>query len=84
MKEAEGFLREKTIIRYWTRPKSPKEKPFVEGIIGAFPRESLDYHYQPMHVRELAEVVDFCLDKAPAAKTGVFDVDDPFTAPMNC
>jgi hypothetical protein len=52
MKNVEAFLRENHITRYWTRPKSPKEKPFVEGIIGAFPRECLDYHYQPIHVKE--------------------------------
>jgi transposase InsO family protein len=63
MKEAEVFLRENTITQYWTRPKSPKEKPFVERFIGTFQRECLDYHYEPMNVTELAEVVDAWLDK---------------------
>jgi hypothetical protein len=30
------------ITQYWTRPKSPKEKPFVERLIGALQRECLD------------------------------------------
>jgi transposase InsO family protein len=65
MKDAEAFLRENHITQYWTRPKSPKEKPFVERLIGTFQRECLDYHYEPMNVKELSEVVDSWLDKAP-------------------
>ncbi|MDR0600213.1 MAG: hypothetical protein LBG84_09080 [Treponema sp.] len=33
MRDAEDFLREDHITQYWTRPKSPKEKPFVERLI---------------------------------------------------
>jgi hypothetical protein len=73
MKEAEVFLRENTITPYWTRPKSPKEKPFVEWLIGTFQRECLDYHYEPMNVKELAEVVDSWLDKASISTTKVFE-----------
>jgi hypothetical protein len=45
MKFAERFLRENQIAPYWTKPKSPKEKPFVERFIGTFQKECLDYHY---------------------------------------
>jgi hypothetical protein len=33
IKDAQAFLRENPIAPYWTRPKSPKEKPFVERFI---------------------------------------------------
>jgi hypothetical protein len=33
MRDAEDFLRENHITQYWTRPRSPKEKPFVERLI---------------------------------------------------
>jgi hypothetical protein len=45
------------------RPKSPKEKPFVERLTGTLRRECLDYHYEPMNAGELREVVDSWLDK---------------------
>jgi transposase InsO family protein len=41
-----------------TRPKSPKEKPFVQRLTGTLQRECLDYHYQPVNVGELREVAD--------------------------
>ncbi|MDR2536326.1 MAG: integrase core domain-containing protein [Treponema sp.] len=41
----------------------PKEKPFVERLIGTLQRECLDYHYEPMNVGELREVVNSWLDK---------------------
>jgi putative transposase len=62
MKDAESYLASLDITRYRTRPKPPKEKPCVERLIGAFQRECLDYHYEPMHAGELAEVVDSWLD----------------------
>jgi hypothetical protein len=55
----------------------------VERLIGRIQKDCLDYHYEPMNVRKLAEVVDSWLDKAPTSKTEVFDVGDPSTGPMN-
>jgi transposase InsO family protein len=62
MKDAESYLASLGITQYWTKPKSPKEKPFVERFIGTLQRECLDYHYEPMNVGELREVVDSWLD----------------------
>jgi transposase InsO family protein len=63
MKDAENYLASLNISQYWTRPKSPKEKPFVERLIGTLQRECLDYHYTPLNVSELSCVVDAWLDK---------------------
>jgi transposase InsO family protein len=63
MKDAQAYRTSQNITQYWTRPKSPKEKPFVERLIGTLQRECLDYHYQPMNVGELREIVDAWPDK---------------------
>jgi hypothetical protein len=63
MKDAENYLASLNIPRYWTRPKPPKEKPFVGRLIGTLQRECLDYNYAPMNVAELSGVVDAWLDK---------------------
>jgi putative transposase len=63
MKDAQAYLASQGIAQYWTRPYSPKEKPFVERLIGTLQRECLDYHYEPMNVSELQEAVDSWLDK---------------------
>jgi hypothetical protein len=42
MKDAEGYLASQGVTQYRTRPKSPKEKPFVERLIGTFRRECPD------------------------------------------
>jgi putative transposase len=63
MKDAQDYLTSRHSTQYWTRPKSPKEKPFVERLIGTLQRECLDYHYEPMNVGELTEIVDAWLDK---------------------
>jgi hypothetical protein len=55
----------------------------VERLIGALQKECLDYHYEPMNARELAEVTDSWLDKAPSPKTEVFELGGTSTAPMN-
>jgi transposase InsO family protein len=47
MKDAENYLASLNIPQYWTRPKSPKEKPFAERLIGTLQRECLDYNYAP-------------------------------------
>jgi putative transposase len=63
MKDAQSYLASLNIPRYWTRPKPPKEKPFVERLIGTLQRECLDYSYAPLNVSELSSVVDAWLDK---------------------
>jgi transposase InsO family protein len=63
MKDAESYLAPLGITQYWTRPKSPKEKPFVERFIGTLQRECLDYNYTPLNVAELSAVVDAWLGK---------------------
>jgi hypothetical protein len=62
MKDTESYPVSLDSTRYRTRPKSPKERPFVERLIGAFQRECLDCHYEPVHAGELTEVVDAWLD----------------------
>ncbi|MDR0598759.1 MAG: hypothetical protein LBG84_01575 [Treponema sp.] len=83
MRDAEAFLWKEGIRQYWTKPKFPKEKPYVERLIGAIQKEYLDYHYEPINVRKLAKVTDSWLDKAPSSETKVFDLGDTSTAPMN-
>jgi putative transposase len=63
MKDAGSCLASLNITQYWTRPYSPKEKPFAERFIGTLQRECLDYNYTPLNVTELSEVVDAWLDK---------------------
>jgi transposase InsO family protein len=63
MKDAEGYRASLGITQYRTKPKSLKEKPFVERFIGMFQRECLDYHYEPMNMGEMPEVMDSWLDK---------------------
>ena len=63
MLEAQQYLASQGITQFWCRPHRPKDKPFVERLIGTLQRECLDYHYEPMNVRELSEVVDAWLDK---------------------
>ena len=63
MKDAENYLDSVNIPQYWTHPRSPKEKPFVERLIGTLQKECLDYHYTPLNVTELSKIVDAWLDK---------------------
>jgi hypothetical protein len=63
MKEAENYPASLNIPQYWTRPKPPKDKPFVERHIGALQRECLDYNYAPLNANELSSVVGARLDK---------------------
>jgi len=63
MREAEAYLASRGVTQYWARPKRPKDKPFVERLIGTLQRECLDYRYEPMNSGELQEVVDAWLDK---------------------
>jgi transposase InsO family protein len=63
MDKAEAYLLEEKITQYWTRPKQPKDKPFVERFIGTLQRECLDYNREPMNVSELRELVDVWLEK---------------------
>jgi putative transposase len=63
MKDAQAHLLSEGITQYWTRPHSPKEKPFVERFIGTFQKECLDCNYDPMNATELRKVADAWLDK---------------------
>jgi hypothetical protein len=63
MKDAENYPACLNMPQYWTRPKPPKEKPFVERLIGTLQRECLDYNYAPLNVSELPSVVGAWLDK---------------------
>jgi hypothetical protein len=42
MKDAQEYLASPHITQYWTRPNSPKEKPFAERLIGTLQRECLE------------------------------------------
>ncbi|GHV58454.1 hypothetical protein AGMMS49579_26010 [Spirochaetia bacterium] len=57
MAQAEEYLASLNITQYWARPHTPKDKPFVERLIGTFQRECLDYHYAPMNCGQLTAVV---------------------------
>lgn len=46
------------IRQYWCRPHRPKDKPFIERFIGTLQTECLDYHYEPLTVAELQEIID--------------------------
>jgi len=63
MPEAEERLASRGVTQYWARPKKPKDKPFVERLIGTLQRECLDYSYEPMCAGELHKVADARLDK---------------------
>jgi putative transposase len=63
MKEAEAYLASQEITQYWAKPHTPKDKPVVERFIGALQKECLDYHYEPLNVGELSEVIDEWTDK---------------------
>jgi transposase InsO family protein len=63
MKDVETFLAQMNITQYWTRPYTPKYKPFIERFIGTLQSECLDYHYEPLNVKEISEITDAWLDK---------------------
>jgi len=63
MGDAAAFLRELGVTQYWTKPNTPKDKPFVERLIGTLQTECLDYHYEALNTRELSKIVDEWLDK---------------------
>jgi transposase InsO family protein len=65
MKDVQAYLASLGITQYWTSPQSPKEKPFVERLIGMLQRECLDCHYEPLNAGELREAADAWLDKYP-------------------
>ncbi|MDR2482513.1 MAG: transposase [Treponema sp.] len=63
MKNAQAYPASQRITPDWTRPQSPKEKPFAERLTGTLQRECLDCHYGPVNAGELREAVDSWLDK---------------------
>ena len=46
-------MRRRGVRQYWTHPRSPKEKPFVERFIGTLQKEFPDCRYEPMNVAEM-------------------------------
>lgn len=42
--EAYSYLRDLDITQYFARPRQPKDKPFVERLIGSYQRECLDQY----------------------------------------
>jgi transposase InsO family protein len=60
--KAMEMLASREITQYFARPRRPKDKPFIERFIGTLQKECLDYHYEPLNVTELREVVDAWLD----------------------
>jgi len=63
MGKAAELLREKGITQYWTKPQSPKDKPFVERLIGTLQRECLDYNYEWLTTADLAKIVSQWVEK---------------------
>ncbi|GMO14616.1 MAG: hypothetical protein Pg6A_00190 [Termitinemataceae bacterium] len=63
MSKAEEYLASMNIPQYWTRPYTPKDKPFVERFIGTLQKECLDYYYTPLNVAELSVVVQTWVNK---------------------
>jgi putative transposase len=61
--KAEDYLASMSVTQYWARPRTPKDKPFIERLIGTFQRECLDYRYEPVNVAGLRSVTDAWLDK---------------------
>ena len=62
MASAQSYLLEQNIEQFWTRPQSPKDKPFVERFIGTLQKECLDYHYVQMNLDELSGIIDDWID----------------------
>lgn len=61
--KAELWLRSENITQLWTRPRTPKDKPCVERMIGTLQTECLDYLIGPMSVSELQAEIDSWLKK---------------------
>ncbi len=58
MGTAEKWLKSENITQYWCRPHRPKDKPFIERFIGTLQTECLDYHYEPLNVHEMQDIID--------------------------
>jgi transposase InsO family protein len=63
MAKAGEYLRAVGAVQYWTRPYCPKEKPYIERLIGTLQKECLDYNYSPLNAAEPRGVVDAWLEK---------------------
>jgi len=49
MGQAWQYLEEKRITQYFTRPHTPKDKPYIERLIGTYQRECLDQRRYEIH-----------------------------------
>lgn len=61
--ETEKWMKDERVTQLWARPRTPKDKPCVERMIGTLQRECLDYLSGPMTVEELQEEIDRWLKK---------------------
>lgn len=61
--ETERWMRDESLTQLWARPRTPKDKPCVERMIGTLQRECLDYLVGPMTVEELQNEIDRWLKK---------------------
>lgn len=61
--ETEKWMKGERVTQLWARPRTPKDKPCVERMIGTLQRECLDYLSGPMTVEELQEEIDRWLKK---------------------
>lgn len=56
--KALAYLRDQNITQYFARPRTPKDKPHVENLIGKLQQECLDEHGDANSLEELQEQVN--------------------------
>jgi putative transposase len=62
MGELYDYLKKSNIEQYFARAYKPKDKPYVERVIGTYQYECLDYFYEAMSVEEIQKLTDDWLD----------------------
>ncbi|HVC36509.1 MAG TPA: integrase core domain-containing protein [Candidatus Dormibacteraeota bacterium] len=55
--KALAYLRDQNITQYFARPRTPKDKPHVENLIGKLQQECLDEHGDANNLEELQEQI---------------------------
>lgn len=61
--KTELWLKNEKITQLWARPRTPKDKPCVERMIGTLQKECLNSLTEPMTVAEIQEEIDKWLKK---------------------
>ena len=61
--KAELWIKDENITQLWARPRTPKDKPCVERMIGTLQTECIDYLAGPMSDSELLAELDKWLKK---------------------